>query len=182
MTNWVPDQNRCKLPKPPAWFLKAMWDQDAGLVLFPSRVRHAYILGRRREHSLRVPMLVKAHNKLMAQTRGSDGDMLAANNCQYVDVIKGNVYGGSWNPIMLQELKDRDTWAQGGAKKYADKLDAADAKVESETKRKWDADMEVRARDSWRSYQARTGQRNHHAKNVVREKSSSSSTAGLGAA
>lgn len=177
MLNWIPDTNRFQVPAPPQWFLQMLWDQDAALVILPSRVKKQYILARRREFSLRAPVIVAAHNDLMRQVRGSDGDMLAGYNVQFVDVIAGNV-NGTWSPAIIAALQARDTWALGGSAKYTAKLEAAEqAEVD-----KADADrldkIEQQAKDSWRSLQARTGQRNHHAHSAPVRESSSSSTAG----
>jgi hypothetical protein len=183
MTNWLPDINRWKIPAPPQWFLTQLWDLDCGLVILPSRRRRLYILARRRELSLRAPLLVKKHNELLRQSQGSDGDMLATYNLQHVDVIKGTI-GGSWSPAIFADLRARDTWTIG-AEKYADKLDETDKATAAAEKAVWIDDIDQRAKDSWRSLQARTGQRNHHARNSgQRVKKSphqpSSSTAGSG--
>lgn len=183
MTNWIPDTNRWKVPAPPQWFLKQLWDLDAGLVIIPSRRRRLYILARRRELSLRAPLLVKKHNELLQKTQGSDADMLAVYNLLHVDVIRGTV-GGTWSPTIFAELKARDTWAEG-ADKYVDNLEASERATAAADKAVWIDDIDQRAKDSWRSLQARTGQRNHHARNSgQRVKKSplspSSSTAGSG--
>lgn len=184
--NWIPDRNRFSAPKPPEWFLKALWDQDAQLVILPSRIGRKYILARRRQKSSAVPVLVKAHNKLMIDTRGSDGDMLASYNLLGVDTIKGNIHG-TWSPAILQELRERDMWP-GGADKFIDKLEEGERKVEATKRANFQSDMEHRAGDAWRSLQARTGQRNQHS-NAGHKKSAkvskpsrqpSSSTAGSG--
>lgn len=184
--NWIADENRFSAPRPPMWFLRMLWDQDAMLVILPSRIAPKYILARRREKSNRVPVLVAAHNKLMAETRGSDGDMLAHYGLQGVESITGPL-GGSWSPAIIQQLKERDTWAVGGADAYTDQLEAAEKKV-AETKRAaWLDDMDHRAKDAWRSYKARTGQRSQHsnaghkkAAKVMKQRVPSSSTAGSG--
>jgi hypothetical protein len=159
--NWIADQNPHKLKKPPMWFLKMLYDQDAALVILPSRTGRAYLMARRREFSMRVPLMVQAHNTLMRQTRGLDGDMLATHNLQGVNYLTGNVYG-TWSPGIIQQLKDRDIWAAGGADKYIANIEEAEAK-EVRNKRKQLLDnIEHRAGDAWRSYTARTGQRNQH--------------------
>lgn len=163
MNNWLPDVNRYKAPKPPAWFLKALWDQDAMLVILPSRVRKAYVLARRRDKTyINAPMMVAAHNDLLRKTRGSDGDLLATHNLLMVDYINGNIHG-TWSPAIIADLKSRDTWAAGGGYAFADKLDAQDAKDREKKARDLADSMEHRARDAYRSLQARTGQRNKHA-------------------
>lgn len=176
--NWIPDTNRFKLPEPPQWFLKMMWDQDPGLVIIPSRVKpNTYLLGRRRALTNRVPMMKKMHNDLLRQTRGSDGDALAENNLVFVDTISGT-FGGAWNPALIQALKDRDLWRIGG-EKYADNLDQHDQDVRDKRRRVRADDMAHRTNDAYRSYQARSGQRTRPTIQPAK-KSSSSSTAGSG--
>lgn len=186
--NWQPDVNRFNQPKPPSWFLKLMWDQDAALVILPSRTRqNVYIIARRRELSLRVPYLVTPPADMMKRTRYTDSDMLAERKLVLVDVIKGNTHTGSWNPLMLRQLKERDMWDAGGADAYIEKLEAKE-KADAAAKRKTLIDnIDHRARDGWRSLQARTGQRNQHANGghtpkakLVKSSSMSRSIAGLG--
>ena len=162
--NWQPDINRYRLPKPPSWFLKAMWDLDAALVLLPSRKRqNVYVIARRRELSLRVPYLVKISADQLQQSRGSDSDMLAERQLVFVDVIRGNPYSGIWNPAMLHELKERDMWGDGGVDAFIAKIEEKElAEVAARRKTMID-DIDHRARDAYRSLQARTGQRNQRA-------------------
>jgi hypothetical protein len=181
--NWIEDSNRYKLPAPPQWFLKALWDQDSELVILPSRKKKCYILARRRDKSLRAPMLVKVDNELQRKTRGSDADLLAVNKLVFVDHITG-VAGGTWSPVILQDLRDRDTWKQG-ADKYNDSLLEQEKSAADKKRAKWLDDIDHRSKDAYRSYQARTGQRNKHAndnhhKGARVYKQSSSSTAGSG--
>lgn len=124
-------------------------------------------------------MLTAAHNDLLRRTRGSDGDMLATHNLLYVDVISGTI-GGTWSPAIIQDLKDRDTWAAGGGDKYADKLEAVEKKAEEKTKANWLSDIEHLGGDSWRSLQARTGQRSKLSDQPKVANSPSSGTAGSG--
>lgn len=156
--NWIPDSNRFGLPKPPGWFLQQMWDMDSALVILPSRIGQRYVLARRRELSLRVPLLVKTSAKLLDDTRGSDGDMLAANNLVHVDTIGGYVRG-TWSSHLLQALKERDMWDAGGADAYVDRLEAQEAAVAAQNDKTVLDNIDHRARDAWKSYQARTGAR-----------------------
>lgn len=87
---------------------------------------------------------------------------MAAHNLVYVDQIIG---WGIWTNAIFNTLRERDTWAVGGAEKYADMLDQQDADVVAKRHATRNSDFEHRANDAWRSLQARTGQRNHHAKN-----------------
>jgi hypothetical protein len=162
--NWIPDTNRYNLPKPPSWFLKALWDMDAALVLLPSRKRqNVYIIARRRELSLRVPFLAKPTKDQLEKSRGSDSDMLAARQLVFVDVIRGNPHSGVWNPAMLHELKQRDMWGDGGVESFIAKIEEKEAAEQAAQRKTLLDNIDHRARDAWRSLQARTGQRNQHA-------------------
>jgi len=165
--NWIADNSRA--PGPPAWFLKAMWDMDAELVILPSRVRRAYVVARRRMKSATVPMLVKSDNELQRKTRGTDADMLQEHNLIFIDWITGNLHG-NWSLNILADLKDRDTWAAGGGEKYVDKLEAQEQKVAADRRTAMIDDLGHRAADAWRSLQARTGKRNQHS-NAFHKKS-----------
>lgn len=169
-SNWIPDTNPFRLPQPPSWFLKLLWDQDAGLVMLPSRQGRKYLLARRRERSQtmhRIAINEKVHRRVPQ----SDGDMLESRHCVLVDTITsitGNAGTGSWMasaPGILQSLRNRDMWAAGGADKYNDKLLADEALVADRERQRLLDDIDHRARDAWRSYQARTGRRNQHANN-----------------
>jgi hypothetical protein len=181
--NWIPDTP--KLPAPPDWFLKQLWDLDDALVVLPSRARRAYILARRRNLSNRVPMLVKADYVLQRATRGNDADMLAHYNLVFVDVITGANMHGTWSPLIFDDLRARDIWRNGGAEKVNQTLLEQEQAAKNKKRAKWLDDLDHRSRDAWRSYQARTGQRNQHAneghKKAARVyKQSSRSTAGSG--
>lgn len=160
--NWIPDVNKYRLAKPPDWFLKQMWDLDAALVILPSRNRQVYLLGRRRELSQRVPMLVEQFKKDTAadpRSKGLDADLIASSNLVMVDTIGGNVRG-SWSPLLLQALKERDMWGTGGVDAYIAQMEAREQKAADLKRTQLLDDIDHRARDAWRSYQARTGERN----------------------
>lgn len=160
MANWLPDTNTYLLPAPPAWWLQRLSDFDPQLVVFPSRLKRCYILARRRSQTLRRPELVKLDGDLLKSTAGGDGQVLAQNDLVYVESIIGN---GVFTAKIFSQLRARDTWRIGGAEKYADLLDEIDHKQEVTTRANWLEDTEHRAKDAYRSYQARTGQRNQHA-------------------
>lgn len=160
MTNWIQDTNKFLLPAPPQWWLIRLRDFDSQLVVFPSRLRRAYILARRRNQTLRRPKLVKLDGDLLKQTAGDDGQVLAQNDLVFVDQIIG--WGGFTTKIFSQ-LRARDTWRVGGGDKYADLLETQEAHAATQKRKSWLDDIEHRAGDAYRSYQARTGQRNQHA-------------------
>jgi hypothetical protein len=192
-SNWVADVNRFNLPKPPAWFLKILWDQDAALVVLPSRQGRKYLVGRRRERSRIVAGITQAvlNEKVHQHVPYSDSAMLESYRLVKVDAITsitGNAATGSWmtsSPEILKDLRDRDMWSAGGADAYIAKIEGEEAALVAEKRAKLLDDIDHRARDAWRSLQARTGQRNHHAGNhksavKVIKSPLSSSTAGSG--
>lgn len=170
-SNWIPDLNPHHLPKPPAWFLKILWDHDAGLVVLPSRQVRRYVLARRRERSKLVANVLERVEQQSGPSlcSGSDAEMLKRYKLVKVDGINcvhGNYHAASWmtsTPGLLSDLRSRDMWAAGGFEKYHAQL-LADEKQAEDTKRAEMLDsIDHRARDAYRSYQARTGQRNQRA-------------------
>jgi hypothetical protein len=183
--NWIPDINRNNLPKPPAWFLKRLWDQDPGLVIVPARTARKYLLARRRDRSLAVPMIVEnlktAAIKKHARVMYSDGDLLASLKLVAVDTIVGNFHTGwAGADAIIADLRDRDMWADGGVDAYIARVEAKEEQTRLDQRKKFLDDVDHRASDAYRSYKARTGQRNHTAKNIpVRQSSPSSRTDGV---
>lgn len=159
--NWFPDTNPYMLPTPPAWWLQLLHDQDAALVLFPSRLGARYILARRRSATLGMPALVKVDNELLKMTAGGDGDVLAAHGLVAVDTVINT--SGNWTTAIFAQLRARDIWTAGGGDAYADRMDAADAAIVAAKRAHFIDDIDQRAKDSYRSLQARTGQRNQRA-------------------
>jgi hypothetical protein len=161
MSNYIPDTNSFSLPTPPQWWLTQLSDLDSALVVFPSRLRMAYVLARKRSASLSMPAMVKLDNDLLRTTAGGDGDFMANNNLVFVGFINNPF--GTWNDSVIQELRARDITAAGGAEKFIEKLEDAEAALAVKKRANMIEDIGFRARDAWRSYQARTGQRNQHA-------------------
>lgn len=156
MSNYLPNENRFKLAEPPQWWLQMLADYDSQLVVFPSRVRMCFVLARRRNKSNTMAELDKLDKQTLKLSAGGDGDILATNNLVFVRHLIGNSVR---RPNIIQWLRDADTWAQGGADK-ADKLIVEAEQAQAAAKRKVMLDnIDHRARDAWRSYQARTGQR-----------------------
>ena len=158
MLNWIADVNRFHAPKPPQWFLQALWDQDAALVILPSRVRRAYMLARRRQSSLPAAEILRRHAELYRRTAGRDHDLLSGHGLVLVDYIAGYLHG-NWTAAMLADLRRRDTWAVG-AERYTDRIEASEQLVADRKRAALISDIEHRAGDAWRSLQARTGARN----------------------
>ena len=145
-----------KMAEPPAYVLQRLYDFDNMLVLFPSfAMPFYYVLARRRQ--LTAGLTDKA---LDASITHPDTRACMAHGLVPVTMVFK--HGPNWNidPV-IEKLKRRDIWAHGGAAKAADTLDAADERAEKKRKADVRDDMWNRAGDAWRSYQARTGQRNH---------------------
>ena len=162
--NYYPDVNSFKLPAPPAWWLTKLHDLDSALVVFPSRLRMAYVLARRRNATLSMPALVKLDNDLLRTTAGGDGDFMADNNLVFVSFINNPF--GSWGDQVFADLRVRDITAQGGAEKFIEKLEDAEAALASKKRANMVEDIGYRAQDAWRSLQARIGARNKHANDM----------------
>lgn len=146
-----------KMSVPPAYFLQRLFDFDDKLVLFPSfSVPFAYVIARRKQRTSGI-----TDAALDSVLTNPDTRAALAHNLVPVSLIYRT--GESWNPDpVIRSLKARDIWAHGGAEKAADLMDAADAAKQKKLKADIRDDMYNRAGDAWRSYQARTGQRNQH--------------------
>jgi hypothetical protein len=170
MVNYIADTNTWKLPEPPEWFLKRLYDFDALLVLVPSRVKvkgesPAYLLCRRRQRTAGLGDVAMLDNK------HPDTNMCYAHGLLPIGPLrfkkKGTTFTEAGCESLLRELRERDTWRQadaaGGIDAFVDRIEAAE---EAERKR---VSAEVRdsfyhrARDAYRSLKARTGQRNKRA-------------------
>lgn len=156
MRNWISTENTFKLAPPPQWWLKQLHDYDAQLVVFPSRIRMAYILARRRHHSNAMAELDTLDKDIVRKSAGLDGDILANNNLIYVRHLIGNTIR---RQELFQWLKDHDTWANGGAAKVAQAIEDQEVDDAQRKRATLVDNIEHRARDAWRSYQARTGRR-----------------------
>lgn len=144
-----------KMAVPPAYFLQRIYDYDDMLVLFPSyTVPFAYVLARRRQRS--AGLTDKAVESVL-----TNPDTKAAMQHGLIPVSLMYRTGESWNPDpVIRSLKSRDIWTNGGADKVADTLDSADEAKQTKLKKDIRDDMYNHSGDAWRSYQARTGQRN----------------------
>ena len=151
MTNWITDGNS-GAEVPPPYFLQRIWDQDAMLVVMPSRkTPGAYVIARRKQWG---PGITEA--AIDEQFPNPDTKMCVLHGC--VPVCLMFKTGTSWDadPI-IRSLQARDLWAHGGPDKVADMLEQqeedAKAKIAADTR----DDIYNRSGDAWRSYQARTG-------------------------
>lgn len=156
LNNWIATENTFKLAAPPQWWLKQLHDYDSQLVVFPSRTRMAYILARRRSHSNAMAELDRLDKDLIRKSAGLDGDIIANHNLIYVRHLIGNTIR---RPEIFQWLKDHDTWANGGAEKVAQAIEDAEVSAAQKKRQTMLDNIDHRARDAWKSYQARTGRR-----------------------
>lgn len=142
---------------PPAFWLARLYDFDNMLVTFPSyAVPFAYVLARRRQ--LTKGLTDKALEDTIDQP---DTKFCLAHGLVPVTLIYKT--GENWQiDGILNSLRSRDTWKDGDqtGEKYADAVDAVDAAREKRVKKEVRDDMWNRSGDAWRSYTARTGQRN----------------------
>lgn len=89
----------------------------------------------------------------------ADTQMLASYGLVPVTTVV-RTYGATWEiESILAQLRSRDIWAQGGAEKVVDALEASEESERQRIIQNGRADMDHRSRDAYRSYQARTGQR-----------------------
>lgn len=155
--NWIADVNKFNLPVPPDWWLQRLHDQDAALVVFPSRLRQAYVLARRRQFSKALHVQCTAKQEIVRQSQGGDSDVLAAQGLIFIDFMVNTQ--GNFTDTVFHQLKMRDIWAQGGAENFERKIVEAENAEEGRKRKTMLDNIDHRARDAWRSYKARTGQR-----------------------
>lgn len=156
LRNWLQTPNPFKLAPPPQWWLQQLHDYDALLVVFPSQIRMAYILARRRTASNAMAELNRLDKDTVRQTAGLDGAIMADHNLIYVRHLIGNTIRQQG---IFQWLRDCDTVANGGGDVIAARLEETEAQRTARKRATMIDDIDHRARDAWRSYQARTGRR-----------------------
>ena len=152
--NFIPENPRMEVPPP--YFMQRIWDQDAMLVVLPSRkVPFAYVIARRKQWG---PGLTVA--AIDEQFANPDTKMCVQHGC--VPVCLMYKTGISWNPDpIIKSLQARDLWThggQGGPDCVADMLDAQDEAAAQKIRDETRDDLWNRSGDAWRSYQHRTGQ------------------------
>lgn len=150
LRNFIPDQNRFKLAAPPQWWLQKLHDFDDSLVVVPSRQGCYYRLAQRRPLQLRENIVNDALFK------ESDTRMLASYSLVPVTTIIANPVWSEW---MFKELEERAPWRQGGAEKVIKQIEERELDKELKARRATAEALTYRAKDGWKSYQARTGQR-----------------------
>lgn len=149
--NYIPDNPHMEIP--PAYFLQRIWDQDAMLVVMPSRkTPFAYVIARRKQWGPGITE--KALEGVYDQP---DTKMCILNGC--VPVCLMHKTGLSWNPDpIIRSLQARDLWAAGGPDKVADLLEEQEAAAKEKIRQATRDDIYNRSGDAWRTYQHRTGQ------------------------
>lgn len=163
--NWLGAANKFSLSEPPEWWLKRLYDQDSALVVFPSQTRpNTYVLARRRSASKELHRMFKGH--VQRPRISPDSDILAANNLIYV----AHLLGTQFSETVFAQLKESDMWARGGADKVIEEVESKEAAAADRSFRSWLDDIDHRARDAWRSYKARTGQRNQRSTSATKVK------------
>ena len=168
--NWIEDENKFGLQKPPDWWLQRLFDYDHRLVVLPSRKdRKAYLLAIRRLHSVGLGDVAMIDNK------HPDTNMCYVHGLLPIsplNITGPNPFTEQTSASLIAALRQRDTWTPQEAG-YGEKLDYADAVEVAEEKKAEKENQELRdkfyhlARDAWRSLKARTGQRNRRATDYV---------------
>ena len=149
--NYIPDNTRMEIPPP--YFLQRLWDQDAMLVMLPSRkTPFAYVIARRKQWG--PGLTEKAIEGVYDQP---DTKMCVLHGCVPVCMMMKS--GSSWDPDpIIRSLQARDLWAHGGPDKVADMLEQQEADAVEKIRKQTRDDLYNRSGAAWRSYQARTGQ------------------------
>lgn len=171
--NYIRDHNRFNLSQPPEWWLSQLFNYDEMLVIVPSRFDRKYLLCRRRQHSAGLGDVAMLDNK------HPDTNMCYTYHIVPIAPLKFRTKTPVWTQktldSLLQELQTRDTWAVTGGPAYlAPNPEQAEQKLidhvegfERYAKAKAHRDLRDmfyhRARDAWRSLQARAGWRNKRA-------------------
>ena len=156
LTNYLVTANPWHLEAPPLWWLQKLADTDSDLVVFPSQCRMCHVLARKRRHSNAMQAADKLDKDLLRQSAGMDGDILATHNLVYVRHLIGNTIK---RYEIFQWLRDHDIWDLGGAEKASNLIESEAEVVAAQKRKALLEDIDHRARDAWRSYQARTGRR-----------------------
>ena len=180
--NWIPDQNPYQLSKPPTWWLTELLAFDMDLRILPSREQPYYRLLRL---TRRGPGVLRLAMPQQLERASPSPDTLMAWQYQAVPVttiypqglgitqvlaggkikIANNVRAETFTRQQFVDLRARDTWAVGGSKRAADLLDQRDRDSDQHRRDKSQSDTRHAARDMYRSYSSRTGERLSQTKN-----------------
>lgn len=152
--NYNDRDNPFDLAAPPPWFLADLAVFDPDLVIFPSRKRPEYVLGRKARRSGGITPMVQAG--LAVHSDSVRMAELGLVPVSAIRVLPGHV---QWSPRFFSELAARDTWRQGGAKRVADDLESREQSAQAKQRQDRRDELDARSGDAFRSYQYRTGQR-----------------------
>lgn len=153
--NFIKDLNRFNLEIPPTWWLQGLKDYDDQLVVVPSRTDPVYRLCRRTRNTIGL-------ESVAIVDRHADTAMMY--EMGLVPVTSILVKGLAWDLVnIIESLRSRDIWANGGPDAVADALDAQDELERVVRRRAFKDDIGQRAKDAYRSMMARIGARSKRA-------------------
>lgn len=150
MTNYIPDVNKFKLAGPPQWWLQKLNDFDPSLVVVPSRQGFYYRLAQRRKLNLSEKFI----NDMLFNE--SDTKMLAGYSLVPVTTILATAF---WSDLMFKDLEERAPWRNGGAEKVIKHIEDREFDAHTKMLKRNDQRMTDYAKDGWKLYQQKTGQR-----------------------
>lgn len=150
MNNYIPDVNKFKLAGPPQWWLQKLNDFDPSLVVVPSRQGFYYRLAQRRKLNLSEKFI----NDMLFNE--SDTKMLAGYSLVPVTTILATA---TWNDLMFADLEARAPWRNGGAEKVIKHIEDREFDKHKKMLERNDQRMTDYAKDGWKVYQQKTGQR-----------------------
>lgn len=150
MRNYLETTNPFSLPKPPQWFLAALWAYDSMLVVFPSLEFGMYQLARRIRHRNPLqPMASKPDTRIFAQH-----SLIGERR-----ILPPSVAGAEVWMAVLTELPEYDRYRFPSGDAVADRLDEFDAQEEAATNRQIGDELDARSGDAYRLAKARLGGR-----------------------
>jgi hypothetical protein len=162
--NWIADRNRYKLPTPPTWALKKLYDWDPLLVIVPSRNKPVqgegpqYLLTRR---AVRSAGLGK---EALMENQHPDTWMCQEHGLVPIAPLRWKSKDRTWRErdvdLFIEELKARDQWKFKTGDEAADAVEAFEAAAEQKRRADFRDTIYHMARDAWRSMAARAGWRN----------------------
>lgn len=171
--NYIADENLFGLEAPPAWFLKRLYDYDHMLVIIPSKKDRKFLLARRRQYSVGMSDIALGENK------HPDTIMLYRHGLLPLAPLNFRDGQVRWTEAgctsLIEELKKRDTWAITGGPAHLqrdperaqqaliDHVEGFERRNAARERHTFRDNMYHRARDAWRSMQARAGTRNKRA-------------------
>jgi hypothetical protein len=154
LPNYIVDANPFKLAGPPDYWLQALWDFDASLVVMPSKMGFFYRIGQRRNprHDM----------KMVDDMRKEDADarMMAAHLLVPVTTLLSTA---NWSqfPIHMEAMRQRMPSRMGGHEEFNKRLDAQEAEDELKKQIAQDEMLTSISKDAWGLYLKKLGLRSH---------------------